>query len=385
MDIFQNRKITTIASVFVLLGIAAYGQTASLEGDVKDAKGQPLQGALVKIVRTDIKGSYKVKTDKKGHYFHAGLPLGTYTITLEVDGKDVDEIKGVRTRLGDPITNNFSLKDKAAEQQALQKAAETGTLTKEQARDMSPETKAALEKQMKERSAALAKNKELNDAFNVGKDALAAKQYDVAIQSLTKATTLDPNQHVVWASLADAYTAAGAAKAGEEQTALYMKGIEAWDKALALKADDAAYHNNYALLLARVKKTPEAQAELNKAAQLDPTQSGKFYYNLGAVLVNTGQIDASGEAFKKAIDTDPNYADAQYQYGMYLMSKAQTTPDGKFIPPPGTIEAFQKYIELRPDGANAQTAKDMLTAVGSGITTKYENPDAKKGKAVKKK
>src|SRR5512140_3912525 len=96
------RKLASIASFTLLFTGAAMAQTSSLEGDVRGEDGQPLKGALVKIERTDIKGSYKVKTDKKGHYFHAGLPLGTYTLILEVEGKDVDQVKGVRTRLGDP-------------------------------------------------------------------------------------------------------------------------------------------------------------------------------------------------------------------------------------------------------------------------------------------
>src|SRR6266508_3089696 len=96
------RTLACSAGAFLFLSVAAVAQTSSLEGDVKAEDGSPLKGALVKIDRTDIKGSYKVKTDKKGHYFHAGLPLGTYSITLEVDGKDRDSVKGVRTRLGDP-------------------------------------------------------------------------------------------------------------------------------------------------------------------------------------------------------------------------------------------------------------------------------------------
>ena len=43
------------------------------------------------------------------------------------------------------------------------------------------------------------------------------------------------------------------------------KGSEAYGKALELKPDDAGYHNNYALALARGKKFPEAQAELTKS------------------------------------------------------------------------------------------------------------------------
>jgi len=378
------RKLRLLAAVSTLLGTVAFAQTTSLEGDVKDENGRPVQGAVVKITRTDIKGSYKTKSDKKGHYFHAGLPIGTYSITVEVDGQDRDSVNNVRSRLGDPVAVNFDLKVKKQQAEALAKAAESGTLTKEQARDMSAEQRAQLEKQMKERQQALAKNKALNDAFNAGREALTANQYDVAIQHLQKAAEMDAGQHVIWAQLADAYGLLAASKTGQEQGDAYAKATDAWGKAIALKSDDAAYHNNYALLLARVKKFDDAQSELNKAAQLDPSQAGKFYYNLGAVLVNTGQLEPAGEAFKKAIAADPNYADAQYQYGVYLISKAQVGADGKVTPVPGTVEAFQKYLALRPDGQFAQGAKEMIQTLSESVSTKYVNPSPKKTAPKKK-
>jgi tetratricopeptide (TPR) repeat protein len=386
MDKTPTRKLALGLTLLLLSGVAAFAQTSSLEGDVKDENGKGIKDALVKITRTDIKGNYKVKTDKKGHYFHAGLPLGTYNVTVEVDGKDRDTVNGVRTRLGDPTPVNFDLKAKVDQAKALEKAAETGTLTKEQARDMTPEQKAAIEKQMKERQQSLQKNKALNDAFNAGRTAMDAKQYDVAVQNFQKATEMDANQNVIWANLADAYGALAATKTGQEQTDAYNKAIEAFGKAIALKPDDAAYHNNYALLLARAKRFDEAQAELTKAAQLDPSQAGKFYYNLGAVLVNTGQIEPAGQAFKKAIEADPNYADAQYQYGVYLVSKAQVSADGKVTPPAGTVDAFQKYLELKPDGQFADAAKGMLQTLTGTVSTKYVNPSApKKGAAPTRK
>lgn len=378
-------KTSLLFALALLAGTAAMAQTSSLEGDVKDENNKGVQGALVKITRTDIKGNYKVKTDKKGHYFHAGLPLGTYNVTVEIDGKDVDQVSGVRTRLGDPTPVNFDLKAKKQQAEAIQKAAETGTLTKEQARDMSPEQRAAIEKQMKERQAALAKNKELNDAFNTGREAFNNKQYDVAVQQFEKASTLDATQHVVWAQLADSYGALAATKTGQEQADAYAKAINAWNKAIEIKADDGSYHNNYALLLAKAKKFDEAQAELQKAAALDPAQAGKFFYNLGAVLVNNGQLEPAGAAFKKAIEVDPNYADAQYQYGVYLVSKAQVSADGKVTPPAGTVEAFQKYLELKPDGQFAQAAKDMLTTITGSVATTYSNPAAPAKKPATKK
>ena len=97
------------AAAALLLAGGAWAQTSSIEGDVKGEDGNPLRNALVKIERKDIKGNYKVKSDKKGHFFHAGLPLGTYRVICEVEGKDVDQMDNVRTRLGDPTVVNFDL------------------------------------------------------------------------------------------------------------------------------------------------------------------------------------------------------------------------------------------------------------------------------------
>src|SRR5215831_5286990 len=122
---FIFRSLLGFLGLFLFCA-SAWGQTGSLSGDVKDADGKPMVGALIKIERTDIKGNYKVKTDKKGHYFHAGLPLGTYNVILEVDGKDVDRVSGVRTKLGDETVNNFSMAEAKARAQAVAKAAESG-------------------------------------------------------------------------------------------------------------------------------------------------------------------------------------------------------------------------------------------------------------------
>lgn len=394
------RKVSGLATFTLLLAGAAMAQTSSLEGDVRGEDGQPLKGALIKIERTDIKGSYKVKTDKKGHYFHAGLPLGTYKIILEVDGKDADFIDKVRSRLGDPVVNNFDLQRRKAQQTqrqaAVQEAAKTGQISKEVSREMSAEEKKAMEAQIKAQQAAMAKNKELNDAFNQGmenlKVAAAAppadkqKAYETSVAGFEKAATMEGGkQYVIFANMAEAYMGLSATKTGDEMTAAMTKGLEAFNKALELKPEDASTHNNYALALAKAKKFPEAQAELQKAATLDAPNAGKYFYNLGAVLVNTGQSEPAGEAFKKAIDADPKYADAQYQYGVYLVGKATTTADGKIIPPPGTVEAFQKYLELRPDGQFAEGAKGMIQTLQSQVQTEYKNPNAPAQKKTTKK
>jgi tetratricopeptide (TPR) repeat protein len=379
------RALALSAGGFLLLASVAFAQVSSIEGDVKSADGTPLKGALVKIDRKDIKGHYQVKSDKKGHYFHTGLPLGTYKLSLELDGKDVDFVDNVRTKLGDSTVIDFDLQKNKERQQSLAQAAASGTLSKEQASGISAEEKAKLEKAMKEREQSLAKNKALNDAFNQGMQAMTAKQYDAAVAAFVKASEMDPKQNVVWAQLAEAYVQSAAVKTGADQQAEMQKGLDAYTKALELQPENANYHNNFALALARAKKTTEAQAELTKAAQIDPPNAGRYFFNLGAVLVNTGQNDAACDAFKKAIDGDPKYADAQYQYGMCLLGKAQITPEGKIIAATGTKEALQKYLELKPDGPFADSAKGALASLDTEVNTKYENPAAQAQKKGKKK
>ena len=73
------------------------------------------------------------------------------------------------------------------------------------------------------------------------------------------------------------------------------------------------------------------------------------------------------------------------QLGMTLAAKATTDAAGKITPAPGTVEALQKYLELKPDGGNAGSAKEMIAALGGSVAETYTNPNAPKGKTPPKK
>ena len=370
------RNLAVAAAGACLLALTSFAQITAIEGDVKGEDGNPAVNAAVKIVRTDIKGNYPCKTNKKGHFFYNGLPLGTYNVSVEMDGKEMDIVRGVRTKLGDPTPVNFDLQKNAQQRKAQVSVAGAGGLTKEQERGMSKEDKEKFDKIAKEREAQMKKNKELNDAYTAGTAAMESKDYDAAIASLTKASELDPKQLAVWQHLAEAYISAASKKSGADFEAGMAKGIEAYGKALELSPSDAGTHSNLAIALGKLKKFPEATAETEKAAQLDPTKAGQFYYNLGASLVNAGQSEQASGSFKKAIEIDPKHADSYYQYGVYLISKASFAADGKVTPVPGTVEAFQKYLELAPTGQFADPAKAMLESLNAKVDTAYKNPNA---------
>jgi len=397
------RSLAVALAGLLLMVAPSFAQLTQLEGDVKGEDGKPLKGALIRIERVDVSATYKVTTDKKGHYLYTGLPLGKFNLVCVVDGNEVEKIPNVQTTTQQVTTVNFDLKEKAD----LQKAAATGTLSKEQQRGMSAEDKAKLEESYKKRAESMKKDAALNEAFNAGKTAVdagmaaaqlaktqtgadrdanfdkARTQYGQAIESLNKAGELGPKQGAVWSTLAVAHDQLGQTKTGADAEAEFQKSADSWAKAIELNPEMPGLHNNYALVLAECKKFPEAQAELEKAISISPADAGKFYYNLGALEINAGQNDAANETFKKAIAVTPPYPPAFYQYGITLVAKASYDKDGKIIAVPGTVEAFQKYLELAPTGPYAQDSKDMLTTLGSTLEVQYKNPDAKKKKTTK--
>jgi len=214
------RKLAGFAPLF--LCAAAFAQTSNIQGDVIGTDGKPLQGANIKLERTDIKQNFSVKTDKKGHFLYANLPTGTYNITVQVSGKDATQITGFRARPGDNPPIPFDLSKLAAAAAAA--AAGAGPAQGQPAEQgMTKEQRAEYEKKLKEQEAEMAKNKALQDAFNAGMEAKNAKNYQVAVENFEKASALAPTQHVVWAQLAETYISLADTKTGAEQQAAVEK------------------------------------------------------------------------------------------------------------------------------------------------------------------
>jgi len=376
----KYRNVAAATAATLSFALASLAQTGAIGGNVLGYDGNPLMGAVIKLDRTDIKGSLQTKTNKKGQWIYMGLAVGsTWNISCVVNGKVAGQSMNIRAGLGDPTDASFNLQKQQATDQArtvaIQKAAETGKVGDELSRGLTAEQKVALENQIAAQAATMKQNKALQDAFSAGMTARESKQYVEAIADFEKAAQLGPNQSAVWAGLAESHVDLATTKTGADFEAEMAKGLENYAKAVTLKDDDAAIHSNYARAYALDKKFPEADAEAAKVAQLDPPAAGRAYFNLGAVLANIGQPDLAAAAFKKAMDA--NFADAYYQYALILAGKASVdTATGKVTPAPGTVEAFQKYLELAPTGANAQAAKDMIASLGTNIDTSYKNPNA---------
>jgi tetratricopeptide (TPR) repeat protein len=376
----MKRYFAILLFAILALGLcmpAVFAQASgTVKGVCKDAQGNPVTDGVVVWTNIDNGQKYSLKTNKKGEYFSLGLSPGKYLVTLYKNAddlkanKELDHVKGFQVQL-DENTLDMDVKKE------MESTAKGQGLSPEQL------------KQMQEQQAKAAKEtmtvKTLNEKLNAAKTAADAGDFDTAIASLTEATQVDATRDLLWFKLADYYRLSAPKQTDPaEKQKRYASAIEDYQKAIDLKKSAtndkdpaaaknlAAYYNNLAEADAKANKVDDAVKTYELAAQADPTNAGQYYFNTGAVLTNAGKVDDALAAFDKVIAADPNRADAFYWKGVNMIGKATLQGD-KMIAPPGTAEAFQKYLELQPTGTYADAAKQMLISIGSSVETTFGN------------
>ena len=364
--------VTLVA--MAILAPAAFAQAGTIKGNVKDAEGKPMAGATLQFQGLDNGRHYELKTDKHGNYYSMGIASGKYDVTVLFDGQQVDKLNGyvVQSTVGTGSDNELNID--------LQKEASQAEANK------SPEQRKAEEQAKQQQNAQVQKVGKLNDLLAQAKAANDAGNYQQAKDLMAQATALDTTHEVLYFQLAEAERNLGNhdSDAAQKKTD-YQSSIDSYNKALALTPNTkpdvrAAIDNNMGEAYFKMGDIDQAVKAYDAAAEADPTGAAKFYFNEGAVLTNAGKYDLAIAAFDKCIAADPTKADAYYQKGVNLLGKATTKPDGTMVAPPGTAEAFNKYLELAPTGPNADAAKQMLAVIGAKVETSFG-----KGKSAKSK
>jgi len=348
----------------------AFAQTTgTVKGTCKDSEGKPIAGAEVEWTGTESGHTYKLKTNNKGEYFSLGIVPGKYNVKFTKDGKEIFHINNIAVGL-DEVVQDLDLKKEQ--------------VNAGQAQGMTPE-------QAKARAEAAAKDAgekktvgTLNEKLNAAKAASDAGDFETAIATLNEANQIDNTRDLIWFKLGDAYRMSAPKQTDpEEKKKRYEMAATNYQKAIELRgasetaqkdpdnnAKMAAYYNNLAEAYSKSNKIDDSVANYDKAAQLDAAHAATYFFNEGAVLTNAGKVDAAIVAFDKVIAADPTRAEAYYWKGVNLIGKATLKGD-KMVAPEGTAEAFQKYLELQPQGKLAQPAKDMLASIGATIETGF--------------
>ncbi len=229
------KKYIYLASLLFAISIFATPLWAQVNGDIRgvatDRDGKPISGATVEISDAATGRKYTAKTNAKGQYVAAELPIGNYSAVLVQNGNTVDEHHNIPVTAGQEMAVDFNLAKDVPVSAEQQKKVE------------------AVQKQNM-------KVKELNAKLAQAKELEAAGNYDQAITLLQQTTESDPSQDLLWAYLGDAQR--GAKK--------YTDAIESYQKAIAIKPTSGAYHSGLADAYAKSGQTDKAVQEYAAAA-----------------------------------------------------------------------------------------------------------------------
>lgn len=351
--------IPAVAPAF-LSAAEAQEATGSIHGHVQDPIGVNVTDGTITLSTDGGKtAKYTFKTDPNGDFKGAGIAPGTYTLSLRKSDtppdKVVDQFPEVKITAGADTPQDFD----------MSRPAYLATMTPEQ-RKAAEDLRAKNASILKENSVV----KNLNANLNKARDDNKAKNYAEAETLMLQSTAAKPDAAVLWLELGVAQS--GLKKYDDAATSL-KKSIEL--DAASKKPDpniQGAAGNALGEVLANQKKGADSQAAYEAAAKVNPTQAGMYYQNETIVLSRLGDSDATVAAADKAIAADPTKPIPYYLKGQALINKATVDKAGKIVAPPGCAEAYQKYLELAPDGQFANDAKSVLAEMGQTIKASYK-------------
>ena len=360
----RKTKIWLASLLAALLIIAAapsllaQGTTGKIHGHVQDPLGVPM--ADVKVTLSTDGGKtpkYTFTTDANADFKGDNIAPGTYALTLfNAAGKTADQFPEIKITAGADTQQDFDL-------------SRPDYIAK-----MTPEEKKAYE-DAKAKNAVINKEnaqiKNLNADLQKARSDDAAKNYADADALMTRDTQLKPDEALLWVELGKAQK--GEKKLDDAATSL-KKAIDLDTASKKPHPDvEAAADNDLGEILAAQGKVPDAQAAYEAAVKLDPKNAAMYYGNEAIMMDRAGQVDATVAAADKAIAADPKKPIPYYLKGKALINKASVDPKtNKIVAPPGTAEAYQKYLELDPNGPFSADAKSILEEIGSTQETKYK-------------
>jgi tetratricopeptide (TPR) repeat protein len=371
----------------------AADKTGKIHGRVINPTGQPQGGGTVGL-STDGGSTlkYSFPVDSTGAY-SGEAPAGTYMLVYRAPdtpaGKMVDSIRGIKIVAGVDLAQD----DDMSRQDYIDKMTAD---EKKQLEDLRKQNSEALKanaliNQLNADLKIVAQDKKDIDSVgttaaqalgaNASKADIAAKIEEIKaakytdIQSLmTKDTGLKPDEALLWNNL-------GFAQEGLKN---YDDAITSYKKALDLETASkkprgpviAQADAGLGEVYARTGKVPEANAAYDAAAKADPATAGLNLRNEAVIFYQENNTPAQIAAADEAIKIDPNQALLYYIKGQGLVQNATVDPKNpsKIVLPPDCTAAYQKYLDLAPDGPYANEVASMLQQAGEKVSPAYKGP-----------
>jgi Carboxypeptidase regulatory-like domain len=359
----MRKNLWLAAALIAPFALHAQQQTGSLHGHAQDPAGTPLANAQIQVSTDGKTPLYTFNADQNGDYKGDNIKPGTYVVTMFIKGpndanlKAVDRFETVKIDAGANVAQDFDLS------------------RPEYIKKLPPEEQKAIADAKTKNASILKENsqvKNLNADLATARQDIKDKKFDEAATLMQKDTTAKPDAAVLWVEEA---IAQNGLKKYDDAITSAKKAIEtnAASKKPSPEIEGAA-NNTLGEAYAGKNQIPDATAAYDAAAKAQPANAGMFYSNEAIVLAKSGaNADAVAAAADKAIAADPNKPVPYYLKGQALIAKATVDPKtSKIVAPPGCEEAYEKYLQLDPNGPMAADAKNILEQIGSKQAKSYK-------------
>lgn len=386
--------------------------TGKIHGQVINPTGAPQRSGTVSAVQTTRAASgpgLSAQTEKQGVFnvdqngeFSGDVPAGTYKLIYRdvntPENQQVDSIDNVVVTAGHTTEQNIDMSrqeyvdklppDQKKQLEELKAKNATALKANEVIKHLNSDLKTVADDIHDADLAPTTAQQQLGSgatkqAVDAKTEEIRTAKYTEAADLMSKDTAAKPDASILWARLGQAQI--GLKKYEDAETS-FKKALDL--ESTAKKQNPEVQGLSQAGLgeaLARQGKTDDAVAAFDAAAKANPAQAAFYLKNETVIFFQQNNGPGQVAAADKAIAADPNPNDPNlalvyYLKGQGLVANATMGPDPKnpkaqiIILPPGCAEAYQKYLQLAPDGPYAADAKGILQQAGQSISSSYKAP-----------
>ncbi len=180
--------------------------------------------------------------------------------------------------------------------------------------------------------------------YNIGIAYIKKRDEKKAIKYLSEALSLNSNLMSVYPQLIDIYQRFGMKQEVEKTLKMYEKARVQGEGGEYFKKGIKTYLNN----------RPDVAAEwFEKSIRANPSNPAP-YSNLGYIYFDMGVIDRAYEYQKRALDIDPDFANAHYGLALIYKKLGDTEK---------AVREYKEYLRIEPAGYYSRRAKKAIEAM----------------------
>ena len=288
-----------------------------ISGDIVDASGAKVPGALVVVESLRSNTRLETKSDKKGHFAIAGLGTGAWRVTVSKEGylSSSTDIQVSQLAANPPVNL---------------------TLTRASTGGAGPSAEAG------------------GSLLDNGNALLKAGRYDEALEAFKEFAAKFPDIYAVHLNIGSAYMEKGDLDRAEaEFKAVLDKNGPALEDLRQQKETSLKALSGLGEAALKRGDFEAAQGFFRRALEISPEDPAAAY-NVGEIFFSNQKSDEAIAFFELAIKIKSDWPKAYHRLGLVYLNK------GNF---PKALENLKKFLELDPQNPEAASAKAAIAAI----------------------